>query len=238
MQRKLQKMKVPLIIAHVPALIAYLTSEHVLQDAYVKRQNACLALEECIKMAKNEPHDVIKAVEKCKGSIKCPVSYCVKLLGVLHEALCKQTPLMTRPVNDPEDTCDEHAWNTENSFVRQLFGMQLEDAGTITHPMVLEVQSTANGNGLVKCLRDTLGTTNVRRAPLVLLCAVNSAILYPYTLNFSGVSYVLNAVATSEKLMYHEQGVWYVKTGDTCAQLDSVKDIVTKEACIIAYKRV
>lgn len=225
-------MRVPLIVAHIPALVAYLMSQHALQDAYVKRQNACLALEECIKMAKNEPHDVIKAVEKCKGSVRCPVTYCTKLLSVLHEALCKNTPPITRPVDDPEDTCNAEAWNLDNSFVRELFGMQLDTGGVFTHPFVITVRPT--GNSLIRCLRDTLADSKVCRVPLVLLCAVDATkMVYPYTLNFSGVSYVLNAVATPEKLMYHAQGTWYVD-GEP---LGSVKDVVTKDATIIAYKR-
>ena len=221
---------IPLVIAHIPALVAYLLSEHAWQDAYVKRQNACAVLEEFIKMAKKEPHDLLRVVEKCKGSVKCPASFATKTLHALHDALSKSTPTIQRPVEDPEDTCNIDAWTHECSFVRDLCGMQLDTGGVITHPLVLDVKT---------CVSDALANVTVRRAPLVLVCALDKKTSsYPLEFTVAGVRYALDVVGTASTVMHSSHGTWYVQAGDAHVPLQNTEDIITSDAVAIVYRRI
>ena len=224
---------IPLVLAYIPALVAYVLSEHALTDAFSRRQNACAVLEEFIKLVKKEPHELQKAVDKCKGSVKCPCSFTAKTMAALHDALCKNTPELTRPVNDMGDACDLEAWNAERSFMRELFGTQIQRGKDFAHPLLLEL--LPSGTSLVKCVRDYLGEGRVLRAPLILACgfpARGKFVDYPYEFEFGGVKYTLAAVATHDKVMYHAEG-WLVD-GE---RLQSINSLVTKDACVVVYRR-
>ena len=232
-------MAVPLVLLHIPALIAYIVSENAVQDAFARRQNACLVLDEFTKAAKMEENDLQKAVEKCKGVVKCPLTYASKTLASLHDALSKNTPDITRPVDDPGDTCDLQEWTSERSFVRELFGMQLLIGTEIRHVMTLELDVT--GNSLAKCVRDYLGDATIKRAPLMLVCGFKGQkkfVDYPYEFELSGANdsavarYTLCVVATPDKSMYNNGNEWI--SDDAAVQMNA---IVTKAACVIVYKR-
>ena len=228
-------MNVPLVLIHVPALVAYITSEYALHDAFQRRINACAALGEFIKFAKHEPNELRKAVEKCKGAVRCPGSFASKTLATLHEALSKTPPILERPVNDPEDTCDVEAWNKERSMIREIFGAHLS-----TGKHVLSFDLEASGNSLAKCLRmylEKAGNATVCRTPLVMVCSLplDRFIDYPFEYVFSGVRYALKAVATSEKTMFEHGGQWFVDDVDT--PLESMNALVTKDAGVIIYGR-
>jgi hypothetical protein len=224
------EMNIPLVLAHVPALLAYLASDHVREDVYPRRQNACVVLEEYSKIARGEGDFACfhQALEKCKGAAKEPVSLTAKTLLALHDALSKNTPDIARPIADPNDTCDLESWNTERSFIRELFGTQLETKGTKTVKLMFELD--VSGNSLAKCVRDHLGDAEVLRAPLVLMCGFKQSkfVDYPYEFVFSGIKYTLTSVATSEKTMYEIPGGWNVP----------INDVITKDAVVIAYRRV
>jgi hypothetical protein len=228
-------MNIPLVLVHVPALVAYVMSEYALQDAFQRRLNACAVLDEFVKFVKHEPNDLRKAVEKCKGVVRCPGSYASKTLAALHDALCKNTPPVDRPIADPEDVCDLAAWNTECSMIRELFGTQLS-----TGKHVLSFDLEASGNSMAKCLRmflEKAGDARVCRAPLVMVCTlpVDRFIDYPYEYVFSGVRYVLKVVATPEKTMFVRNDTWFVDTPET--PLESLNALVTKDAGVIVYGR-
>jgi hypothetical protein len=227
-------MKIPLILAHIPALVAYLASEHAVADAFRRRHNACAVLDGMIA-----GRDVQQAVEKCKGLVKCPATFANKTLVALHEALSKNTPDIERPVDDPEDVCDLQAWNTDRSFIRELFGMQVRDPdGTVRHLLSISVADTP-GNSLVNGIREYLGNATVTRAPLVLVCAMpKKFVYYPFDFDFSGIKYALGAVTTPEKTMYDDNGQWKVDTmTETPQNLECINDVISKEACVIAYYR-
>ena len=229
-------MNFPLALLHIPALVVYLSSENALKDRFPRRQNACTVLEEFIDCSKKDPYDTSSlksAVEKCRGSVKCPASFVAKTLLALHDALCKNTPPMARPVNDSKDTCDIDAWNEERSFPREVFGTQLVTDATIQHMMTIHLQNT--GNSLVKCLRDTLDGSTVKRAPLILVITKNPKkfIDYPFEFDFSDVKYVLKGVTTSEISYYEKDKVWY----KNAEKLEHMNNLVTKDACVIVYYR-
>lgn len=229
-------MHVSLLLLHIPALVVYLASENALHDKFPRRQNACSVLEEFIDCAQKDPFETSslkKAVEKCRGSVKCPASFVAKTLMAMHDALCKNTPVMKRPVQDKDDTCDVEAWNDERSFVREVFGTQVQSGDAVDHLLSIELQNT--GNSLVKCLRDTLANVTVKRAPLILVITKNPKkfIDYPFEFDFSGVKYVLKAMSTPEKSLYEKDAVWYENT----EKLETMNDLVTKEACVIMYYR-
>ncbi len=222
-----------LLLLHIPALVAYVVSEHASQDAFPRRQNACFVVEEFTKLARGDSTDLEclrKAVEKCKGPAKDISSLTAKTLASLHDAWSKLTPPIARPVADPDDTCDADAWNAERSYVRELFGTQLATKdGSIKHPLVLELASSS-GNSLAKCIREYLGNATIRRAPLVLVIAFKPSkkfVDYPFDFTFAGIKYTLCGVATPEKAMYEVENKWNIP----------VKSIITRDACVIAYKR-
>lgn len=227
-------MSFPLILLHIPALVAYLTSEHVIMDAFRRRQNACAVLDEVVNKG-----NVQKAVEKCKGTVKCPATFANKTLAALHEALSKQTPDIERPITDPEDACDLEAWTADRSFIKELFGMQIrEPDGTIKHLLSVLISENA-GNSMVNGIRDHLGDSVVTRAPLVLVCLMpKKFVYYPFDFDFSGIKYALGAVTTSEKTMYDDSGQWKVAAkGKEEVGLENINDVINKEACVIAYIR-
>ena len=172
-----------MLILQISALVSYLISEHAARDMYHKRTNACAVLAVCINAINNAPHKIQEAVEKCKGSVKNPVTRQVckytmtcKTLACLHDALAKCPPV-SRPVDDTRDTCNLDAWNLERSFVREIFGTQLEDD---THPLVLEAP---------------LNAYTVKRAPLVLVYGHPKQCLeHPRALTFAGIEYELLGV--------------------------------------------
>jgi hypothetical protein len=229
-------MNFPLALLHIPALVVYLSSENALKDRFPRRQNACTVLEEFTSCSQNNPYDTSSlksAVEKCRGNIKCPASFVAKTLVALHDALCKNTPAMTRPVNDSKDTCDLDAWNEERSFPREVFGTQLVTEDKIHHVLTIDLQNT--GNSLVKCLRDTLEGSVVRRAPLILVITKNPKkfIDYPFEFDFADVKYVLKGVTTSETSFYEREKIWY----KNAEKLEHMNDLVTKDAYVIVYYR-
>ena len=233
---------VPLVLLHIPALVAYVLSENAIKDVYARRQNACRVLEEFTRAVdSNTENGLFEAVEKCKGIVKgCPLTYASKTLASLHDATCKNTPSMQRPVDDPGDTCDIDAWNSERSFVRELFGMQVLVNGIARHIMVLELDVT--GNSLAKCVRDSIGDATITRAPLVLVCGFKHTkttfVDYPYEFelpNKTRTKYTLCVVATRDKTMFiNPSGPgWLDREGKTV----SLNSIITKDACVVAYKR-
>lgn len=232
---------VPLVLLHIPALVAYILSENAIKDVYARRQNARHVLEEftrAVDPSNTSKTELLAAVEKCKGAVKgCPLAYATKTLASLHDATCKNTPSMQRPIDDPGDVCDMDAWGTELSFVRELFGMQVRDDGEIRHMTVLELDVT--GNSLAKCVRDSLGDATITRAPLVLVCGFNHTkttfVDYPYEFEFHGIRYTLCVVATRDKTMFiNPSGPgWHDQEGKTV----SLNSIITKDACVVAYKR-
>ena len=227
-------MSFPLILLHIPALLAYLASEHAMMDAFRRRQNACAVLDELVNKG-----NVQKAVEKSKGPVKCPATYTNKTLAALHEALSKQTPDIERPVKDPEDTCDLEAWAEDRSFIKELFGMQVRETnGSVRHFLSIPISENA-GNSMVNGIRDHLGDSVVTRAPLVLVCLMpKKFVYYPFDFDFSGVKYALGAVTTSEKTMYDDSGQWKVAIeGHPEDDLENINDVISKEACVIAYIR-
>jgi hypothetical protein len=227
-------MSFPLLLLHIPALIAYLTSEHAMMDAFRRRQNACAVLDEIVAKG-----NVQKAVEKSKGPVKCPATFANKTLMALHEALSKNTPDIERPVQDPEDVCDLEAWTADRSFVKELFGMQIRDSdGTVRHLLSVPISENA-GNSMVNGIRDHLGDSVVTRAPLVLVCLMpKKFVYYPFDFDFSGIKYALGAVTTSEKTMYDDAGQWKVVIeGKEEYDLETINDVISKEACVIAYVR-
>jgi hypothetical protein len=222
----------PLVLIHIPALVAYVTSEYALQDAFQRRQNACAVLDEFTKFVLNQPNELYKAVEKCKGSVKCPASFASKTLAALHDALSKNTPPLDRPVCDG-DSCDTEAWNAERSVIRELFGAQLSNN---KHPLTFELETGANS--LAKCLRmylEKAGNVTVNRAPLIMVCTFSSKrfIDYPFDFVFSGVKYALSIVGTPEKTMYEDAGAWYLDG----SPLESMNALITKDACVVVYRR-
>jgi len=229
-------MATPLILLHIPALVAYVLSENAVKDLFPRRQNACVVVEEFAKAARGDPACLAKAVEKCKGVSKDPLTLTIKTLAAMHDALSKNTPEIARPVTDPEDTCDLQGWNADRSFVRELFGAQLETDGELQHPLVLALEAT--GNSLVKCVRDALGNATVRRAPLVLVCgfkANKKFVEYPYDFDFSGIKYTLCAVTTPEKSLYEKaDGPGWVSDLDEDVPVNA---IVVNDACVLAYRR-
>jgi hypothetical protein len=231
-------MNFPLALLHIPALVVYLGSENALKDRFTRRQNACTVLEEFIDCSQKDPYatsSLKEAVEKCRGSVKCPASFVVKTLQALHDALCKKTPPMTRPVTDSKDTCDLEAWNEERSFVREVFGTQIQHQHnfSLVHLLTIELQNT--GNSLAKCLRDTLDGFQVKRAPLILVITKNPKkfIDYPFEFDFADVKYVLKGVTTSETSYYEKEKVWY----KNAEKLEHMNDLVTKDAYVIVYYR-
>jgi hypothetical protein len=219
-------MSFPLILLHIPALVAYLTSEHAMMDAFRRRQNACAVLDEIVTKG-----DVQKAVEKSKGPVKCPATFANKTLLALHEALSKQTPEIERPVVDPEDTCDLESWSADRSFIKELFGMQIRESnGSVRHLLSIPISENA-GNSMVNGIR-------VTRAPLVLVCLMpKKFVYYPFDFDFSGIKYALGAVTTSEKTMYDDSGQWKVAIKGSEHNLETINDVISKEACVVAYFR-
>jgi hypothetical protein len=244
-------MAIPLVLLHIPALVSYVLSENAIKDAYARRQNACQVLEEFTRAVDVTDADrvdaLVRAVEKCKGAVKCPTSYAAKTLASLHDALCKHTPDIRRPVEDVGDTCDLDAWNKERSFVRELFGMQLLVHGEIRHVTILELGVT--GNSLAKCVRDFLGDATLTRAPLVLVCGFEHTktafVDYPYEFELPGpnqtrTKYTLCVVATPLKTMFIDASGpgWHELSGGNAeAKIVALNSIITKEARVIAYKR-
>lgn len=224
-----------MVLLHIPALIAYVTSEYAMQDAFQRRLNACSVLDELSKAVRGESHDVQKAVERCKGAVKCPGVLAVKTLYALHDALCKNTPPLKRPVNDTNETVDIDAWNAERSIVRELFGTQVRSAEGIKHILAFELD--ASGNSLAKCVRQYLEKLDatVTRAPLLLVCCFSSKkfIDYPFEFEFSGIKYALQIVGTPEKTMYEKPPAWCVDS----EVLESMNALITKDACILVYRR-
>jgi hypothetical protein len=221
-----------LVLLHIPALVAYVTSGYALQDTFQRRQNACAVLDEFIKAAEDKPHDLQKAVERCKGIVKCPGTFAVKTLSALHDALSKNTPPLCRPVNDLE-TYDTDAWNAERSVIRELFGTQLS---TKKHILAFELETSANS--LAKCIRlylEKAQNATVCRAPLLLVCTFSSKkfIDYPFEFDFSGIKYALTIVGTPQKTMYESTGGWYVD-GEV---LETMNALIMKDACIVIYRR-
>lgn len=222
----------PLLVLCVPALLAYIASEDAVIDALAKRQNAYAVFKACVAYRgggqdADAAADVQTAVEKCKGAVKCPLTFTAKTLAALHELWCKKTPAMTRPVVDPGDTCDLVAWDAERSFVRELFGMQLVHAdGTRTHPLVLELKPT--GNSIAKCVRDALGNSSVARAPLILVCGFHASapvVEYTYAFEFADIRYVLCGVSTANAALYENSETW------------NRGDITGLDACVMMYRR-
>jgi len=230
-------MAIPLVLLHVPALLAYVLSDNATKDIFPRRQNACVVVEEFAKAARGDKGACLQAaVEKCKGAAKDPLTLTLKTLAAMHDALSKNTPAIARPTTDPEDTCDAAAWAAERSFVRELFGMQLEAGGELRHALALQLEPT--GNSLVKCVRDAIGDSTVRRAPLVLVCGFSKSpkkiVEYPYDFDFSGIKYTLCAVATPEKTLYeNSSGSWETDAGDPVP----THAIVVNDACVLAYRR-
>lgn len=244
-------MTIPLVLLHIPALVSYILSENAIKDAYTRRQNACRVLEEftrSVDPSDPDPDDALfRAVEKCKGTVKCPTTYASKTLASLHDATCKNTPEIRRPVEDAGDSCDRDAWNAERSFVRELFGMQLLINGEIRHVTILELDVT--GNSLAKCVRDYVGDAAITRAPLVLVCGFQHTktafVDYPYEFELPGpnqtrTKYTLCVVATKKKTMFIDTSGpgWHeLSEGNLDAKIVALNSIITKEARVVAYKR-
>jgi len=223
-------MTFPLVLLHVPALLAYVLSEHAVKDLFPRRQNACIVLEEFTKLAKGQgdPECLHKAVEKCKGVVKDPFALTTKTLSSLHDALSKNTPPLTRPVDDLEDTCAIEEWTAERSIVREMFGIQMECDGVVRHQLALDLEVT--GNSLTKCLRDYIGNATVKRAPLILVCGFKTTkkmVDYLYDIEFAGIKYTLCAVATPEKAFFDTNGVWNVP----------LNSVLMRHASVVVYRR-
>lgn len=227
----------PLILLHIPALLGYLASEHALRDATLKRQKAYAVLD---AMRAGDVGAVHAAVVACKGAARCPMTFAAKTLEALHDVLCKNTPVMTRPVDDPTDACDVEAWTAGSSFIRELCGMQLRVNGSgVKH--VLALTLTPTGNSVVKCIRDAIGPAAVvARAPLLCVCGFSTAppttaagggagggvrmVEYPFEMELGEVKYVLSALCTATAVL--TETTW------------DPADVTGHDATVLVYRRI
>lgn len=200
-----------LILLLVPALLAYLRTEYVEKDMFRTRKNACTVLKEYVTMASmadtslDHTETLYALLQKCTKDKSTKVADVTKQsLLILHEALSRKTPPLTRPVDDPEDTCNIPAWTDETSFIRELFGTQLDHPATgISHPLVMDC---TQGLSVHQCLLSI--HARVRRAPLVMMCLVGPKVTVSLDVPFGGVKYTLQILANDSYTYKKDQHAW------------------------------
>jgi hypothetical protein len=239
-----------LLLLYIPALLAYLKTEHVAKDQYAVRKNACSVLREYISLASLPPSDgpsradhvdkLRLALEKCKKSTDDPGALAYGSLLVMHEALSKKSPMMERPVDDVQDTCHKDAWNHESSYIRELFGMQLDHPGLgITHPFVVDARQTKQET-LPQAIREVMGNvTTVRRAPLMLMCLLQPGTSVTSEMVFGHVDYSLFAMATADSVVVRGDQAWhrYAAGGQACGKMARIQDIYRLKPHAVVFQR-
>lgn len=218
---------IPLILLHIPALMAYL-SMHGSHDTYAVRRNA----RDVVEAYKQQDRDaILKAVEKCKGTLTAR-NVTEKSLVSMHEALCKKYTSLPRPVDD-QDSCDQQAWGHEASFIRDLFGFQVSHPtqGT-THPLCLDIGSHLP---MQQGIEKALVNMQIHRLPLLLVLTAKGHQNYMYTVTIQKTVYSLVALANEEEVYYRTQdGIWY-RSDKQCTRLDTVLHV--KHPSVFVYAR-
>lgn len=236
-------MFLPLLLLHIPALVAYLKTDHVQKDMYAVRKNACSVLREYITLAAtsstrlDHTAQLKRALEKCKATNDV-ASITYTSLMEMHHALNKKTPEIQRPL--PHDACHNIPWKHETSFVRELFGMQLEHPALgITHPLVIDVRQQSRDKTLAQSIQDALGNaTTITRAPLMLVCLMRPHTQYTLTLVFGRVEYTLFACATEDRVLVKHENTWQEHHGQGCRVVSQLQDIYTYKPHVVVYQRV
>jgi len=239
-------MFLPLLLLHIPALVAYLRTDHVQKDMYAVRKNACSVLREYVTLAAtgttrmDHMDQIRQALEKCKADTHDVASITYTSLLVMHDALSKKSPILQRPVNDPCDACRIVAWNHETSFIRELFGMQCDHPALgLTHPFVVDVRQQEPHASLAQNIRNTLGnTTTIMRAPLVLVCLMQPGTSFTLDLVFGTIQYTLAALATSDCVVVKGTSSWQEHHAQGCTRVSQLQDIFAYKAQVVVYQRV
>lgn len=231
----------PLLLLHIPALLAYLKTDHVMKDMYAVRKNACSVLQEYMSLVSSEQFDgdrLRAALLKCKKSTDDVASMTYGSLLVMHEALNKKTPHITRPITDPTDACHVDAWNHESSFIRELFGMQCNHPALgVTHPLVVDVRQSTQLT-LKQGIQETLGnTTSITRAPLVLACLLREGMTFTTELTFGNVAYSVFGFATNKEVVVRKKTRWYAHSEHGWRRVASLQDILAYKPRAIVYQR-
>lgn len=222
---------IPLVLLHIPALMAYLTM-HGAQDTYAIRKNARAVVD---AYRRQNTEDILMAVEKCKGHVTAN-NITEKSLLALHDALCKKYTSLPRPVEDPDDCCDQDAWNHESSYIRDLFGFQVSHPtqGTM-HPLVIHIDSSTPQQ---QAIDQSLQNLRIQRAPLMLVCSTQGRREYVYTVTIQNIVYTVVALASADDIFYRtEAGVWYRGSDEQqqCTRLDTV--LHATNVTVLVYAR-
>lgn len=238
-------MLIQLILLHIPALLAYLRTDHIAKDQYATRKNACSVLREYVSLAAMGPSRVdhtdklLMALDKCKKSTDGPGALAYSSLIVMHEALNKKTPTIQRPVQDPHDTCHLDAWNHESSYIRELFGMQCDHPALgVTHPLVVDTRQSKQQT-LSQAILDVMGNvTTIKRAPLMLMCLLKPGTSVTSDLTFGQVDYSLFAMATADFVAVRGEKTWQRHTGHNgCQKVTRIHDIFSLKPDVVVYRR-
>lgn len=235
-------MSIPLILLHIPALVAYLKTDHVSKDMYAVRKNACSVLKEYVTLASglntrlDHAELVRQAIIKCKKDASDAGSLAYSSLLIMHEALNKKTPPIESPA-DSDDGGGVDAWKHESSFIRELCGMQLSHPALgITHPFVVDVRLSKE-HTLSQGIRDVLGnTTRIQRPPLILVCLPHARMTFTLDLTFD-IRYTLDALATDTHVYTCDGTRWVRHDQRTCSPV-SLEQLRQQHPKVLVYRRV